>query len=234
MSVRAAIHRLGLGYAAWVCRSEYRNQPFLRLNERPVEYAFVFRQLARLHPRAVLDVGSGSTALPHVLRTCGAVVTAIDNVRDFWPAGMVNRHWHVLDDDIRAPTVKGPFDLVTCVSVLEHIPEHGAAVAAMLGLLRPGGHLVLTAPFSPGDYCPNVYDLPGSEVQGRPRPPYVTQSFSARELAGWLGGGARVADEERWRFYEGDQWTVGARLPAPRQVGPGERHQLACLLLEKG
>jgi hypothetical protein len=28
---------------------------------------------------------------------CGFVVTAIDNVRDYWDHGMVNRHWTVLD-----------------------------------------------------------------------------------------------------------------------------------------
>lgn len=38
------------------------------------------------------------------------------------------------------------FDLVTCISVLEHIPEDTAAVRSMWALLRPGGKLVLTLP----------------------------------------------------------------------------------------
>lgn len=233
MSPFSAIHRIGLAYTSWVCRQEYRSQSFLGINERPVEYAFLFREVARRPPRSILDVGTGMTALPHLLRTCGAVVTAIDNVRDFWPSGMVNRHWHVLDEDIRAPHVRGPFDLITCISVLEHIPEHGAAVAAMLALLPPGGRLLITAPYTDHAYCPNVYDLPGSEVWGQPRPPYVTQSFSRRELDGWLAAGARLVEQEYWQFYEGEHWTVGVRLRAPRQVARGDRHQIGCMLLER-
>lgn len=38
------------------------------------------------------------------------------------------------------------FDLITCISVLEHIPEDGKAVEKMWSLLRPGGRLVLTLP----------------------------------------------------------------------------------------
>lgn len=38
------------------------------------------------------------------------------------------------------------FDLITCISVLEHIPEDRDAVSTMWSLLRPGGRLVLTVP----------------------------------------------------------------------------------------
>lgn len=38
------------------------------------------------------------------------------------------------------------FDLITCVSVLEHIPDDKAALAALWRMLRPGGKLVLTVP----------------------------------------------------------------------------------------
>lgn len=38
------------------------------------------------------------------------------------------------------------FDLITCISVLEHIPADGDAVERMWSLLRPGGRLVLTLP----------------------------------------------------------------------------------------
>jgi SAM-dependent methyltransferase len=46
----------------------------------------------------------------------------------------------------RAPFPGGSFDLVTCISVLEHIPDDLAAVRAMWRLLKPGGRLVLTVP----------------------------------------------------------------------------------------
>jgi len=38
------------------------------------------------------------------------------------------------------------FDLITCISVLEHIPADKEAVEAMWSLLRPGGRLILTLP----------------------------------------------------------------------------------------
>jgi 2-polyprenyl-3-methyl-5-hydroxy-6-metoxy-1,4-benzoquinol methylase len=236
ISLRAAVNRIGHAYVDWVCKREFDHQTFIRLNERPMEYGFVLRQMARLQPRTVLDVGTGTTALPHLLRNCGALVTAIDNVRDYWPAGMTNRHWRVLDDDIRDPKLGRDgqrFDLVTCISVLEHIPQHEAAVAGMLRLVAPGGHLILTSPFNRRQYSANVYTLPGSEVEGKPLPPYSTQSFSQKELDAWLALGARLVEQEFWQFYEGDQWTVGARLKQPRQVGPDDRHQIACTLLAR-
>ena len=46
-------------YPRWLVRWEYEHQAFTRFNERPVEMAFLFRQLAALYPRTVLDVGTG-------------------------------------------------------------------------------------------------------------------------------------------------------------------------------
>jgi SAM-dependent methyltransferase len=44
------------------------------------------------------------------------------------------------------------FDLITSISVVEHIPEDSRALAEMWRLLRPGGRLVLTVPCSPRPY----------------------------------------------------------------------------------
>lgn len=116
---RALLNR----YPAYLNRQEFEGQEFTRFNERPVEFAFVFRVVAETYPKKILDVGTGTTALPHLMRNCGALVTATDNVRDYWAEGMVNRHYHVLDDDITQTRLAGRFDLVTCVSVLEHIEK---------------------------------------------------------------------------------------------------------------
>jgi len=77
-------------YPAWLCRREYSSQKFTRFNERPVELSFVFRKIGEIYPRTVLDVGTGTTALPHLMRSCGCLVSAVDNVNDYWPTGMVN------------------------------------------------------------------------------------------------------------------------------------------------
>lgn len=46
----------------------------------------------------------------------------------------------------QAPYAPESFDLIMCISVLEHIPEDEAAVRTMWSLLRPGGRLLLTVP----------------------------------------------------------------------------------------
>jgi 2-polyprenyl-3-methyl-5-hydroxy-6-metoxy-1,4-benzoquinol methylase len=217
-------------FTSRTCRLEWESQAFTRFNERPVEFAFVFRQIAELCPRSILDVGSGTTALPHLMRNCGPIVTAIDNVRDYWDDGMTNRHFHVIDDDITKTGLTGSFDMVTCVSVLEHIHEHDAAVANMLGLLRPGGHLVLTCPYSEPSYVPNVYKLRGS-AYGQDAP-YVTQSYSRAELNRWFAG-HEILTQEFWRFWTGDHWTIGQQVIPGERVGSGELHQLTCLVVRK-
>ena len=59
-----------------------------RVNERPIEYRFVFDVATRVAPTTVLDVGTGKTSLPHLLWICGYEVTAIDNVSDYWADGL--------------------------------------------------------------------------------------------------------------------------------------------------
>lgn len=232
-ALRQPAKRLYKLLLSFICRREYKQQRFVAHNERPVEYRFVFEQVTRLAPRDVLDVGTGMTALPHLLRTCGCVVSAIDNVRDYWPAGMVNRHFWVIDDDITRTRLEQQFDLITCISTLEHIHGYDQAVACMFKLLRPGGHLVLTFPYHEQQYQPNVYELPGSSEVGK-RHPFVTQAFSRATVDGWLAANAgSVVTQEYWRFFDGEYWTEGKRLQSPMQVSASERHQISCLLLRK-
>lgn len=220
------------GYVRRLCQDEFERQAFSRFNERPVEFAFVFRKLAEIYPKTILDVGTGTTALPHLMANCGFLVTATDNVRDYWPQGMTNRHYHVIDDDITATRLTGPFDLITCVSVLEHIERSDDAVRNMFRLLRPGGHLVLTMPYTESEYVRNVYDLPGSSY-GKGLP-YVAQSYSRRELDRWVSeNNAQIVEQQYWRFWEGEHWTVGAQQIPPMRVTAHQRHQLTCLLLRK-
>ncbi len=220
-------------YPAWVCRKEFRSQVFIRFNERPIEFRYVFQKLSDLYPRTILDVGTGTTALPHLMRNCGFLVTAIDNVTDYWPHGMLNRHYHVIDDDITATRLSEKFDLITCISVLEHIHEPDSAVNNMLALLEPQGHLILTFPYSERSYVRNVYELPGSSYGQRAS--YTTQSYSREDVRRWVdANGATIVDQEYWQCWNGEYWTVGEQVIPPKRVGPNDRHQLTCLLLQKG
>jgi 2-polyprenyl-3-methyl-5-hydroxy-6-metoxy-1,4-benzoquinol methylase len=230
--VSKALDRLGASYLRRVCAREFRQQTYTGTNERPLEYAFLFREIAACWPTSILDVGTGTTALPHLLRTCGFLVTASDNTRDYWPEGMVNRHYHIVDDDITDTKITQVFDVVTCISVLEHVPAHARAMAAMHRLLRPGGRLILTCPYHETGYVPNVYKLPESSV--RTDYPFVTQAFSRKELDGWLSQGPfTLVKQEYWQFFEGEHWTCGPRLPKPVQVARDARHQLSFMVLEK-
>ena len=226
------IRRLGNLYIREICRREYVAQEFLGINERPVEYRFAFEHLTAAFPETVLDVGTGKTALPSLLRTCGFVVTAIDNIKDYWPAGMVNRHYHVLDDNILEPKVGGPFDFITCISTLEHIRDHMRAMRMMFSLLRPGGRLVVSFPYNESTYVENVYALPGSI--GADKYPFITQAFSRREVQQWMHeNDAQVVAQEYWRYFDGPFWTIGDRVVPPVRVEESDLHQISCLALEK-
>ena len=230
--LKAIAHKWGRYYINTINRNDVVSRVFKRHNERPVEFRFVFDCLTTLRPITVLDVGTGTTALPSLLDSCGCIVTAIDNISDYWPSGMVNRHWEVLDDDIRTPNLKKTFDMITCVSVVEHIEDHAAAFRSMINLLNPGGHLVLTTPYSEHHFVPNVYALAdaafGADL------PYVCRSTSRQELDEWLRDtGSEIVRQEFWQFWTGTVWAQGSALPVPRQVGASDPHQLTCLLIRK-
>jgi SAM-dependent methyltransferase len=230
--LKSFIKRFGTHYARILCAREYKQQTFAGINERPIEFAFLFRQLVDFWPKTILDVGTGMTALPHLMRNCGFLVTAVDNIKDYWPAGMTNRHYHVINDDITRTALTETFDVITCISVLEHIHDHRAAMKSMYKLLNPGGRLILTCPYNENRYVPNVYKLPESSV--RVDYPFVTQAFSRKELDSWLSDSPfELSRQEYWQFFEGDFWTCGARLARPVQVGSEARHQLCCLSLVK-
>jgi 2-polyprenyl-3-methyl-5-hydroxy-6-metoxy-1,4-benzoquinol methylase len=230
--IKKVVHRFGAWYNREVCRREYESQDW-KVNERPVEFRFVFDQLAQLNARSVLDVGTGTTALPHVMRTCGYLVTAVDNVRDYWPNGASNRHYHVLDDDIRNSSLQQTFDVVTCISVLEHIVDHQAAVRSMCRLLNPGGHLLMTFPYNEARYYPNAYALPESDPVFR-NLPFVCQIYSRREVAEWVNSNRMaIATEEYWSVYTADLWTCGSNIVPPRKVSVDDKHHLMCLAMRK-
>lgn len=231
-SLKTLVQKIGNYYCGQVCRREFLTQQFQGFNERAVEYRFLFENLAQVCPKSLLDVGTGKTALPQLIRTFGPLVTAIDNVKDYWPKGMMNRHYHVVGNDILAPTIEGPFDFITCISTLEHIRDHQRAMRNMFSLLAPGGHMVITFPYTEREYVENVYALPGSI--GATTYSFPTQSFSRRELDSWVrDNNGRILTQEYWRFFSGPYWTLGSRVVPPVKVSESESHQLSCVLLEK-
>ena len=226
------ILKIGNLYNRYLCLKEYRAQRYVYFNERPAEYSFLFRHLTSLCPHSVLDIGTGTTALPHLMSHCGFVVTSIDNVRDFWPRGMFNRHFYVIDDDICAPRLRLKFDLITCISVLEHIKDPDSAVTSMFSMLNPDGHVILSFPYSETTYVENVYVLDGSSAPKDVS--FITQAFSRKELNRWIAkNDGQIVDQEFWQYFTGPFWTLGKRLKVPKQVAKDDTHQMSCLLIAK-
>ena len=226
---RKRIYRAEL---AKVCSKEFQQQAFSRFNERPVEFGFVFRKLSQIYPKTILDVGTGTTALPHLMRNCGFEVTATDNVCDYWTSEMINRHYHIIDDDITSTKLDKRFDLITCISVLEHIKDSDSAVRGMFSLLKPGGYLILTFPYNEQCYCENVYELPNASYGQNA--PYVGQAYSRENLNRWLKqDNGKIIEQEYRRYWDGEYWTEGQQIIPPEKVSSGEKHQHSCLLIQK-
>lgn len=230
--IKLWVNLIGTAYPRFLCKREFDRQKFLGLNERPIEFAFLFKKISEIYPKTVLDVGTGMTALPYMLRNSGLLVTAIDNIKDYWPKGMVNRHFHVVNDDIKNTKLTKTFDIITCISVLEHIQDHRAAMKSMYKLLNPGGTLILTCPYTSHQYAPNVYDIPESSVDNKFS--FVTQSFSENDRAMWMQDSLfELVDEEYWQFFEGEFWTCGKKLESPLKVDKKDRHQHCCMAFRK-
>jgi len=125
----------------WDPRGEFR--PLHLLN--PVRTQFVAAR-APLARRRVLDVGCGGGLLAEALAREGAAVTAIDLAPGMIEVARLHAAHSGLAIDYRvaaaeevARELPQGFDVVTCMEMLEHVPEPAAMTATLAGLVRPGG-----------------------------------------------------------------------------------------------
>jgi len=231
-SIRTTLRRaynatIGLVVAPQLWIERTRRLPFI--SERLVEYSTALRWIAERYPKRLLDVGPGEGVWPRLLDAEGIEVVALDEVRGYWGSRFANRHFKVTPGDITRAGVVTPasFDCVTCISTLEHIPDHRAAMQNMLDALVPGGELIVTVPYNERHSHPNVYALPTASYGTTS---YIAQQFSRHEVDEWTGRpDVELLELERWCVFTGDHWTEGDRAPVPKRVGADEKHQLACL-----
>ncbi len=233
--IKKALYRLYSTLARWylspILRLEWKSSMRRTPNERPIEFAFALKWLAKIYPMEVLDVGSGTTAWPHVMANCGFSVTAIDKIEGYWRGGFFNRHYYIINDDITKPKITKQFDLITCISVLEHIPNHEEAIRQMFRLLKPGGYLVLTFPYNEKQYIDNVYKLQGAGYGQDVS--CICRVYSRKEIDTWLeANSATIIDQEYYEIFTGDFWTFGKRIYPPRPGDRSAKVHLTCVIIQ--
>ena len=195
-------------------------------NERSIEYAYVFKALKSFNPRTILDVGTGRSPLPALVRLCGINVTAID-VKPY------KRFFDVKKGDI-TKQAQGKYDMVLCVSTIEHIKKPITAFGHMVESLNHGGILIITCPYYEWSYRSNVYLDPLSNAYDHP-PDYVCRSYGRVSVNLWMAEAAnsvKLIHQEYWRCWEGKLWSWGERL-SPVEVIATEPHQLSCMTFVK-
>lgn len=161
----------------------------------PARLAFV-RARCDLKGARLLDVGCGGGIFSEALAREGAVVTGIDAGAELIHIASEHAHDGGLAVTYRAVTAEdyarehaGRFAIVTCMELLEHVPDPERLLAACHALLAPGGELfVSTLNRSPSAWLAAVV---GAEYVARllPRGTHDYAKFiRPAELARWLRG----------------------------------------------
>lgn len=131
----------------WDAESEFK--PLHDIN--PLRVSYIDRQCSGVSGKTLLDVGCGGGILAEALAQKGAAVTGIDMAEMSLQVARLHLQESGLEVDYRLTTVEdfaeanpASFDIVTCLEMLEHVPDPASIVAAACRLLKPGGRLVLS------------------------------------------------------------------------------------------
>ncbi|MGC3980225.1 MAG: bifunctional 2-polyprenyl-6-hydroxyphenol methylase/3-demethylubiquinol 3-O-methyltransferase UbiG [Steroidobacteraceae bacterium] len=123
-------------------------QPLHTMN--PVRVGYIDQRVG-LQGKRVLDVGCGGGLLCEAMTQRGAQVTGIDLGETTIEVATL----HSLDSQLNirylresaeqhAQTHTGSYDVVTCLEMLEHVPDPAAVIATIAQLLKPGGQAVFS------------------------------------------------------------------------------------------
>ncbi|HOZ06003.1 MAG TPA: bifunctional 2-polyprenyl-6-hydroxyphenol methylase/3-demethylubiquinol 3-O-methyltransferase UbiG [Arenimonas sp.] len=123
-------------------------KPLHHLN--PARLGYVVKQLP-LRGRKVLDVGCGGGLLSEAMAREGAEVVALDLAAELIEIAKLHLYESNVKVDYRLQSVEslaeemtGQFDAITCMEMLEHVPDPSSILRACEKLLKPGGKLFIS------------------------------------------------------------------------------------------
>ena len=124
------------------------SRPLHELN--PARLAYLER-ITGLAGRTVVDVGCGGGILSEAMARAGASVIGIDLAPAVIEVARTHAAGAGLEIAYRSVSAEAlaaerprDFDLVTCMEMLEHVPDPAGALAALAALVRPGGDVVVS------------------------------------------------------------------------------------------
>jgi 2-polyprenyl-6-hydroxyphenyl methylase/3-demethylubiquinone-9 3-methyltransferase len=187
-----------LAHRWWDPQGEFR--PLHEINPLRLDW---IDQRAALAGKSVLDVGCGGGILAEAMAGRGARVTGIDLSEKSLRVAELHllqshaavRYERAMVEEFAARHA-GEFDIVTCMELLEHVPEPASMVAACARLARPGGQVFFsTINRNPKSY---LFAVIGAEYLLRllPRGTHDYLRFiKPSELARWArDAGLRTAE----------------------------------------
>lgn len=133
-----------LAHRWWSRDGEFR--PLHDIN--PFRIRFITEGCGQLSDRRVLDVGCGGGILSEAMAHHGAHVVGIDLGEATIGAAQAHAkeqslplEYRVVSVEALAKEAPGQFDIVTCMEMLEHVPDPESIVRACARLVKPDGHL---------------------------------------------------------------------------------------------
>jgi len=189
----------------WDPNSEFK--PLHDIN--PLRLGYIEEHAGGLAGKRVLDVGCGGGILSEAMAERGAEVTGID----MGEAPLEVARLHLLESNLevdyrRIPVEElaaeqpGSFDLVTCMEMLEHVPDPASVVRACHDLVKPGGTVCFsTINRNPKSY---LFAIVGAEYLLRllPRGTHDYARFiRPSELARWARDAGLAVEDLRGMTY---------------------------------
>lgn len=136
-----------LAHRWWDPGSEFK--PLHDIN--PLRLDYITGIVGPLAGRRIADVGCGGGILSESMAGQGAQVVGLDLSEKALAVAKLHQLESNIAVDYRLQSAESlalespaAFDLVTCMEMLEHVPNPSQIIAACAALLKPGGHLIVS------------------------------------------------------------------------------------------